>query len=60
VTLYGDDAERLIELYGNENPRVARVFVLDAQGRILWFHDRGYGARFALEVDRIVRAGGGG
>lgn len=55
VTLYGDDADRLIERFGNERPRSARVFVLDAEGRIVWFHDRGFGPRFVLEIDQLAR-----
>ncbi|MEO0650009.1 MAG: hypothetical protein AAFZ65_04975 [Planctomycetota bacterium] len=49
VTVYGD-AGAIVDLTGNERPQNTRVVVLDADGRVAWFHDRGYSARLALEV----------
>lgn len=43
VTIY-NDAEKILSLTGNENPRNTRVFLLDKQGTIRWFFDRGYSA----------------
>lgn len=43
ITIYGDDGGKLTELTGTENPNNARVILLDEEGRVLWFHDRGYG-----------------
>lgn len=43
VTIYGGDGEKLTEWTGTENPNNARVILLDEEGRVLWFHDRGYG-----------------
>jgi hypothetical protein len=55
VTLYGDDAARAVAGFGNENPRNGRVALLDADGVIRWFHDRGYSASHLLELDREAR-----
>jgi uncharacterized protein (DUF3820 family) len=55
ITLYGEDAERVVALFGNEKPRNGRVALLDAQGRILWFHDRGFSAGKLAELDRLAR-----
>ena len=61
VTVYGDAGE-IVALTGNEQPRNARVVVLDPAGRVAWFHDEGYSARLALEVrertEDLARPGG--
>ena len=54
VTLYGKRAEPVAELTGTENGRLARVFVLDSDGRIAWFDDKGYSAKKALAVAELV------
>jgi hypothetical protein len=54
VTVYGKAAEPIVELTGNENGRLARVLVLDEDGRVVWFDDKGYSARKALEVADLV------
>jgi hypothetical protein len=41
VTVY-DDAEKIINITGNENPLNARAIVLNAKGEIVYFHDRGF------------------
>lgn len=56
VTVYGD-AERILELTGNTNPNNMRVMLLDAEGRIAWFHDRGYSARALLEMKARLEEG---
>lgn len=43
ITVYGSDGGKLTEWTGTENPNNARVVLLDEEGRVLWFHDRGYG-----------------
>ncbi len=43
ITVYGSDGAKLTEWTGTENPNNARVILLDEEGRVLWFHDRGYG-----------------
>jgi len=55
ATVYGDDAAKLVELTGNENPRNVRVLLVDGDGVIRWFHDRGFSAGKLLEVDRLAR-----
>ncbi|QDU66586.1 hypothetical protein [Engelhardtia mirabilis] len=57
VTVYGDAAE-IARFTGTEGPRNARVLLLDAQGRVTWFHDQGYAAPLIPElVDAVGRAG---
>jgi len=56
VTLYGDEAEPVAELTGTEGGNTARVLLLDAAGRVVWFHDRGFSARVALELVDAVEA----
>jgi hypothetical protein len=52
ITVYGDAGE-IVGLTGNENPNNARVLLLDEKGRVIWFHDRGYSPRLALEIARL-------
>ncbi|MBI1382499.1 MAG: DUF4440 domain-containing protein [Planctomycetaceae bacterium] len=56
VTLYGDDAARIVEWTGNERPRNGRVALVDGDGRVVWFHDRGFSAGQLLELDRAARS----
>lgn len=56
VTLYADDAERVVEFTGTTIPRNARVLLLDAGGRVRWFHDRGFSPGVLLQLDAAVRA----
>ena len=56
VTVYRDAAD-IVRFTGNTNPRNMRVLLLDEEGRVVWFHDRGYSAGKLLELDRIVRGG---
>lgn len=54
VTLYGGSAEPVAEMTGTENGRLARVIVLDAAGRVVWFDDKGYSVRKAMAVADLV------
>jgi len=56
VTLYGDDAKRIVEWTGNDRPRNGRVALVDGEGRVVWFHDRGFSAGHLLELDRAARS----
>lgn len=56
VTVYGSGAGDLVEFTGNEKPRNMRVVLLDAEGRIRWFHDRGFSAGKVVELDALVRS----
>lgn len=55
VTVY-DEAERIVAITGNEKPRNGRILLLDGTGRIVWFHDRGFSAGKAVELDQAMRA----
>lgn len=56
VTLYGGAADPVAEFTGTESGRNARVLVLDAEGGVEWFTDRGYSASQALEVAALLGA----
>lgn len=43
VTVYGGDGKKLAEWTGTENPRNARIILLNKEGKVIWFYDRGYG-----------------
>jgi outer membrane protein assembly factor BamB len=58
VTLYGESASTMKAFTGTERGRNMRVLVLDADGNVRWFHDRGYSAAKCLELDRLVRGWG--
>lgn len=47
ITVYGD-ASKVAEFVGNENGLPARVVLLDAAGKVVYFHDDGYSVK-ALE-----------
>jgi hypothetical protein len=55
VTVYGEQGEAIVELTGNESPRNIRVLLLDAEGKVVWMHDRGFSAGKLLELDAAVR-----
>jgi hypothetical protein len=60
VTVYGSDGRRLIEWTGNENPRNARILLLNEQGTVIWNHDGGFGLvplRALLDTLRVTPAG---
>ncbi|NDC39117.1 MAG: hypothetical protein EBZ48_13905 [Proteobacteria bacterium] len=50
VTVYGD-AQKIVDITGNENPRNGRIFLLDKDGIIRWFFDRGYSADRVIELN---------
>ncbi|MHC5064453.1 MAG: hypothetical protein ACYTG5_10835 [Planctomycetota bacterium] len=41
VTIYGDAAQ-IAEFTGNEDGLTGRILLLDPEGRVVFFHDRGY------------------
>jgi hypothetical protein len=55
ITTYGVEAERIAKATGNENPLPARVFLLDGEGRIIWFHADGFSASKLRELDSATR-----
>ncbi len=55
VTLYGDDAARVVAALGNEKPRCGRVLLLDREGRIAWFFDQGFSPAQLAALDAMAR-----
>ena len=55
VTVYGRGATEIVAFTGNERPRNIRVLLLDAEGRVVWFHDRGFSAGKMIELEAAVR-----
>ena len=54
ITIYGDGAA-VQEFTGNENPNNARVLLLDQQGKVIYFHDRGFSIPALNELrDKII------
>lgn len=49
ITVY-QHADRLTRFLGNENALPARVVLLDAQGRVAWFHDHGYAVHALMDL----------
>ena len=55
ITIYGDGAT--VERFtGTERDLNARVLLLDENGKVIWFHDRGFSPSMALQLDARVRA----
>ena len=55
ITVY-DEAEPIVDFTGNENGSNGRVVLLDKQGKVIWFADRGYSAGQVKSLDTAVRA----
>ncbi len=55
ITVYGD-ADRIVALTGDENPNNGRIALLDGDGRIVWFHDRGFSPLHLRQLADAVRA----
>lgn len=55
VTLYGAGARTLRELTGSERGSNMRVLLIDSDGVIRWFHDRGFSAGKLLQLDERAR-----
>ncbi|MHC4956515.1 MAG: hypothetical protein ACYTGZ_21965 [Planctomycetota bacterium] len=57
ITVYGD-GDKIARFTGNENELPGRVLLLNAQGQVIFFHDRGYSVgtlqrlRAAIERER--------
>jgi hypothetical protein len=54
VTCYGDAADQILQFTGNENPRNIRVILLDSEGKVRWFHDRGFSAGKLLDLNKMA------
>lgn len=56
VTVYGDPAQPIARLTGTERGQNIRVLLLDADGQIRWFHDRGFSAGKLIELEAAIAA----
>ncbi len=56
VTVYGRGAMDIVAFTGSELPRNIRVLLLDAEGRVVWFHDRGFSAAKLIELESAARS----
>ena len=54
ITIYGDGAT-VQEFTGNQNPNNARVLLLDKDGKVIYFHDRGFSVQALNELrEKII------
>lgn len=60
VCVYGAPAQKIVDLTGNRGGRNGRILLLDGEGRVRWFHDRGFSAAKLAELDAAARALVGG
>ncbi len=54
ATVY-DDADAIARFLGNETPLPARVVLLDKQGKVAFFHDRGYSTKTLLRLNEQLQ-----
>ena len=59
VTVYRE-ADAIVSWTGNENGLNARVVLLDGEGRVIWFHDRGFSPGVLKELHTLVQSQRGG
>ena len=55
ITVYGDAGE-IVSFTGNEGPRNGRIFLLDGEGKVVFFHDRGFSAGVLMELGKKLKA----
>ncbi len=53
ITVYKDGAS-LQEFTGNENPNNARVLLLDKNGKVIYFYDRGFSVFALNELKELI------
>jgi hypothetical protein len=53
ITVYADGAA-LQEFTGNENPNNARVLLLDENGKVIYFFDRGFSVFALNELKEMI------
>jgi len=54
ITIYGD-ASKIVDFTGNETSLPARVVLLDTEGRVVFFHDRGYSVGTLERLQKALR-----
>ncbi len=55
ITIYSGGAE-VQEFTGNENPNNTRVILLDKEGKVIFFHDRGFSVQALNELRGLLKA----
>jgi len=60
VTVYGSEASPIVAFTRDENGRNIRVLLLDGEGIVRWFHDRGFSAGKLIELEGVARKMGDG
>lgn len=50
VTLYGDDAASVAAFTGDADGLTGRALLLDENGRVAFFHDRGYSVGTLMQL----------
>lgn len=60
VTVYGSEASPIVAFTGDENGRNIRVLLLDGEGVVRWFHDRGFSAGKLIELEGAASELSGG
>ena len=53
ITVYGD-GDKVARFTGNENDLPGRILLLDAEGRVVFFHDRGYSVGTLQKLQRAL------
>lgn len=53
ITLY-QDGETMQTFTGNKNPNNARIMLINQQGKILYFYDRGFSVNAINELKKVI------
>jgi hypothetical protein len=53
ITVYAD-GDKLQQFTGNQNPNNARIILLDENGHIIYFYDRGFGVEALNAVRELL------
>jgi hypothetical protein len=54
ITIYADGA-KLQEFTGNENPNNARTLLLNKEGKVIYFYDRGFSVNALNELKKMLK-----
>ncbi len=57
ITVYGD-ADQIARFTGNETPLPGRILLLDAQGKVIFFHDRGFSVGAFTQMAEVLNKAG--
>jgi hypothetical protein len=53
ITVY-KDSEKIINFTGNTNPNNGRVMMLNSEGKVIYFHDKGYSAKHLMRLMEVA------